>query len=188
MADCLVQKWPAHQSRWPLPDGGSPGWTSQPPPIYGATRRWRRVHCLRHQHERKCCLLREAICGVICSRSSEIHTTTCSAEDQVKYESKQILQSVWFKCSLHFECSSDPHHLVLWAVLLAAHLAVHPDDLPLVGLMRLTNNSWKDFTNPYLSWNLLHVNALRGKLPDLTWRLLADQCLTPIGSTMVRHT
>lgn len=76
---------------------------------------------------------------------------------------------------------SDPHPLILPSGLPAALL----DVLQLAGLTKRMRLSWKDCTNQRLSWNHHHVNVWKVKLPDLTWRLSVDQCLTHTGSTMV---
>lgn len=83
-ADCLVQRRAAHHAQWQAPDGSSSGRSGQSSSACDPTRRRRRVHSLRLQHEGKCCELREAVRGAFRSRNSpKIHVTFINAENQV---------------------------------------------------------------------------------------------------------
>lgn len=116
------------------------------------------------------------------------HSQQCRGSGKVSFKGLRSTSDVpncWQLGIDNYASSSGPHPLVLWVALLDVLLAVHQDALLLAGLMRQTRLSWKDSTSLCSSRSLLHVNALRVKLQGLTWRSLADQCLTHTGSTTV---
>lgn len=116
------------------------------------------------------------------------HSQQCSGSGKASFKglrSTSAVPNCWQLGADAFASYSGQHLLVLWVALLDVLLAVHQDALLLAGLMRQMRLSWKDSTSLCSSRSLPHVNALRVKLQGLTWRSLADQCLTHTGSTTV---
>lgn len=93
LADRLVQRRTAHRAQWQAPDGSSSGRTGQSSSACDPTRRRRRVHGLRLQHEGERSELREALRGAFRScNSSKIHVAFINAENQVGPKGSQKLE------------------------------------------------------------------------------------------------
>lgn len=103
--DCMVQRRQAYQTWREIPNGISTRWQSQPAYTCCPSGRWRNLHCVCQQCERKCNLLREAVCGACCTfGSADLHThTRASEQNQVKLV---IIQAV--SCLHYFKTSTIP--------------------------------------------------------------------------------